>query len=145
MYTIQELFCIINYEIYKYQSMLYADVSSFNDPAILRGEIDMLHSQLMFERHKRETHSQRNRRLLSRIVKTTALKEQNNAMVTTCEYIHVFLKCRLLFMLYLYICLKNIGKLKILYGGILVMLTWYIFRHSEHSDVRPAAVQRSVQ
>ena len=48
---------------------------------ILRGQIEMLRHELLYERHKREQHAQRNRRLLSRTVKTTALQEQNIAMV----------------------------------------------------------------
>ena len=57
------------------------DLASSDDVAILRGQIEMLRHQLLYERHKRELHAQRNRRLLSRTVKTTALEEQNNAMV----------------------------------------------------------------
>ena len=41
----------------------------------------MLHNQLMFERHKREIHAKRNRRLLGSIAKYASLEEQNTAMV----------------------------------------------------------------
>ena len=50
----------------------------------------------MFERHKRELHAKRNRRLLGRIVKTTALEEQNTAMVCV--------QSKLLFFIIAYIC-----------------------------------------
>ena len=47
---------------------------------ILRGEIQLQHNQVMYERHKRELYAKRNRRLLSKITKATALEEQNSAM-----------------------------------------------------------------
>ncbi len=50
---------------------------------MLRGEMLMLHNQLMFERHKRELHAQRNRRLLRKIVKATALEESAAAVVSS--------------------------------------------------------------
>uniref|UniRef100_A0AAY5EKB9 TSC complex subunit 1b n=1 Tax=Electrophorus electricus TaxID=8005 RepID=A0AAY5EKB9_ELEEL len=46
----------------------------------LRSQLLLLHNQLLFERYKREQHALRNRRLLRRIINTTALQEQNNAM-----------------------------------------------------------------
>ena len=49
---------------------------------ILRGEILLLHNQLMYERHKRELYAKRNRRSLRRIVKTVSLEEENAAMVS---------------------------------------------------------------
>ena len=48
----------------------------------LRSQLLLLHSQLQYERHKREQHAVRNRRLLRRIINATALQEQNIAMVT---------------------------------------------------------------
>ena len=53
---------------------------------ILRGQTLLLHNQLLFERHKRELHAQRNRRLLGRIVKTTKLEEQASAMVNLTNF-----------------------------------------------------------
>ena len=50
------------------------------DVDILKGQVQLLHSQLLYEKHRRELHSKRNRRLLGRIAKTTALEEQNCAM-----------------------------------------------------------------
>ncbi|ELU12842.1 hypothetical protein CAPTEDRAFT_219242 [Capitella teleta] len=47
---------------------------------ILQGQLLLMHNQLMFERHRRDLHAKRNRRLLSRIVKTTSMEEQNTAM-----------------------------------------------------------------
>uniref|UniRef100_A0A665VSL1 TSC complex subunit 1b n=1 Tax=Echeneis naucrates TaxID=173247 RepID=A0A665VSL1_ECHNA len=46
----------------------------------LRGQLLLLHNQLLYERYKREQHAVRNRRLLRRIINATALEEQNNAM-----------------------------------------------------------------
>ncbi|CAB1318490.1 unnamed protein product, partial [Coregonus sp. 'balchen'] len=46
----------------------------------LRSQLLLLHSQLLYERYKREQHAVRNRRLLRRIINATALEEQNNAM-----------------------------------------------------------------
>ncbi|XP_074655191.1 hamartin-like isoform X2 [Tubulanus polymorphus] len=47
---------------------------------VLYNQVQLLHMQLMFERHKREQHAQRNRRQLGKIVEATALQEQNKAM-----------------------------------------------------------------
>lgn len=47
----------------------------------LRSQLLLLHSQLLYERYKREQHAVRNRRLLRRVINATALEEQNNAMV----------------------------------------------------------------
>lgn len=47
---------------------------------ILRGQIFMIQNQLMYERHKRELHAKKNRRLLRKIANAKAVEEQNNAM-----------------------------------------------------------------
>ncbi|TRY93171.1 hypothetical protein DNTS_012858 [Danionella cerebrum] len=49
---------------------------------MLRSQLLLLHNQLLYERHKREQHALRNRRLFGRIVNVTALEEQNNSMKT---------------------------------------------------------------
>ncbi|XP_048469727.1 TSC complex subunit 1b isoform X2 [Rhincodon typus] len=46
----------------------------------LRNQLILLHNQLLYERYKREQHAVRNRRLLRKILKATALEEQNLAM-----------------------------------------------------------------
>ncbi|XP_062398332.1 TSC complex subunit 1a [Sardina pilchardus] len=46
----------------------------------LRSQVQLLHTQLQFERHKREQHAIRNRRLLRRVINATALHEQNVSM-----------------------------------------------------------------
>ncbi|XP_041956465.1 TSC complex subunit 1a [Alosa sapidissima] len=46
----------------------------------LRSQVQLLHTQLQFERHKREQHAIRNRRLLRRVINATALQEQNVSM-----------------------------------------------------------------
>ncbi|XP_060763390.1 TSC complex subunit 1a isoform X2 [Neoarius graeffei] len=48
--------------------------------ALLRSQLLLLHNYLLYERHKREQHALRNRRLLRRIINATALEEQNNSM-----------------------------------------------------------------
>uniref|UniRef100_A0A8C1ZV68 TSC complex subunit 1a n=1 Tax=Cyprinus carpio TaxID=7962 RepID=A0A8C1ZV68_CYPCA len=58
-------------------------VSTASDElGMLRSQLLLLHNQLLYERHKREQHALRNRRLFGRIVNTTALEEQNNSMKT---------------------------------------------------------------
>ena len=52
-------------------------------PSVLRGQILLLHNQLMYERHKRELFAKRNRRLLGRIVHNAALEERTTALVWT--------------------------------------------------------------
>ncbi|XP_052092661.1 hamartin-like isoform X3 [Mytilus californianus] len=47
---------------------------------ILRGQIIMMENQLMYERHKRELHNKRNRRLLRKIANAETLEENNNVM-----------------------------------------------------------------
>ncbi|CAJ0940442.1 unnamed protein product [Ranitomeya imitator] len=49
---------------------------------ILRNQLVLLHNQLLYERFKRQQHALRNRRLLRKVIKVTALEEQNAAMKT---------------------------------------------------------------
>ncbi|XP_009997174.1 PREDICTED: hamartin isoform X1 [Chaetura pelagica] len=46
----------------------------------LRNQLLLLHNQLLYERFKRQQHALRNRRLLRKVVKATALEEHNAAM-----------------------------------------------------------------
>uniref|UniRef100_A0A7M4EJ64 TSC complex subunit 1 n=1 Tax=Crocodylus porosus TaxID=8502 RepID=A0A7M4EJ64_CROPO len=46
----------------------------------LRNQLLLLHSQLLYERFKRQQHALRNRRLLRKVIKATALEEHNAAM-----------------------------------------------------------------
>ncbi|XP_047184858.1 TSC complex subunit 1a isoform X2 [Scophthalmus maximus] len=46
----------------------------------LRSELLLIHSQLQYERFKRQQHAVRNRRLLRRVINTTVLEEHNVAM-----------------------------------------------------------------
>ncbi|KAJ8300717.1 hypothetical protein KUTeg_022236 [Tegillarca granosa] len=59
---------------------------------ILKGQILMIQNQLLYERHKRELHSKRNRRLLRKIVNAQAQEEQNSAMETEIQNLNVSLK-----------------------------------------------------
>ena len=52
-----------------------------DQPQVLRGQILLLHTQLMYERHKRELFAKRNRRLLQRIVHNVVLEERVTALV----------------------------------------------------------------
>lgn len=48
----------------------------------LRSQLLLVHSQLQYERFKRQQHAVRNRRLLRRVINSTALEEHAVAMVT---------------------------------------------------------------
>lgn len=47
----------------------------------LKSQLLLVHSQLQYERFKRQQHAVRNRRLLRRVINATALEEQGVAMV----------------------------------------------------------------
>lgn len=49
----------------------------------LRSQLLLVHSQLQYERFKRQQHAIRNRRLLRRVINAAALEEQGVAMVTS--------------------------------------------------------------
>jgi len=59
---------------------------------MLRGQVELLHGQLLFERHRREAHALRNRRLAGKCRKMLMMEEQNNKMVieliNTIHFIH---------------------------------------------------------
>ncbi|KAM6954522.1 TSC complex subunit 1a [Aplochiton taeniatus] len=46
----------------------------------VRSQLLLLHSQLLYERYKRQQHAMRNRRLLRRVINATALEEHNHSM-----------------------------------------------------------------
>ncbi|XP_069465419.1 hamartin [Ambystoma mexicanum] len=46
----------------------------------LKNQLILLHNQLLYERFKRQQHALRNRRLLRKVIKVTALEEQSAAM-----------------------------------------------------------------
>ncbi|KAJ1134232.1 hypothetical protein NDU88_000687 [Pleurodeles waltl] len=46
----------------------------------LQNQVTLLHNQLLYERFKRQQHALRNRRLLRKVIKVTALEEQSAAM-----------------------------------------------------------------
>lgn len=48
----------------------------------LREQLQLLHQQQLFERHRRETHAFKNRRLLADAKNTRALEEYNSALVS---------------------------------------------------------------
>ncbi|KAM3912296.1 hamartin isoform 1-T2 [Leptodactylus fuscus] len=46
----------------------------------VRNQLVLLHNQLLYERFKRQQHALRNRRLLRKVIKVTALEEENGTM-----------------------------------------------------------------
>uniref|UniRef100_A0A8C8C473 TSC complex subunit 1b n=1 Tax=Oncorhynchus tshawytscha TaxID=74940 RepID=A0A8C8C473_ONCTS len=65
---------------YSSSTVLSASSAPLDELHTLRSQLLLLHSQLLYERYKREQHAVRNRRLLRRVINATALEEQNNAM-----------------------------------------------------------------
>ena len=59
----------------------FGGVPPADEISILRGQLLLLHNQLLYERHKREQHGRRNRRLLRRITHAKQVEEQNRVMV----------------------------------------------------------------
>lgn len=59
----------------------FGGVAPAEELDILRGQLFQLHNQLLFERHRRDLHGQRNRRLLRRAIQSVAMEENVNAMV----------------------------------------------------------------
>lgn len=53
----------------------------------MRSQLLLVHSQLLYERFKRQQHAVRNRRLLRRVVNATALEERSVAMVTRLSFL----------------------------------------------------------
>ncbi|XP_053229456.1 hamartin isoform X1 [Podarcis raffonei] len=51
-----------------------------DDFSVLRIQLLLLHNELLYERFKRQQHALRNRRLLRKVIKVTALEEHNAAM-----------------------------------------------------------------
>lgn len=68
----------------------------------LRSQLLLVHSQLQYERFKRQQHAIRNRRLLRRVVNATALEEHNVAMV-----MHICCFFLTFFILYFPFCLLS--------------------------------------
>lgn len=56
-----------------------------NDREVVKNQLQLLHQQLLFERHRRETHAYGNRRLLADARSIRAFEEHNSALV-----IHIF-------------------------------------------------------
>ncbi|XP_030579440.1 TSC complex subunit 1a isoform X2 [Archocentrus centrarchus] len=64
----------------KQQSMKSKGPSQEEELQSLRNQLLLVHSQLQYERFKRQQHAIRNRRLLRRVINATALEEQSAAM-----------------------------------------------------------------
>ncbi|KAM4616275.1 TSC complex subunit 1a isoform 2-T2 [Polymixia lowei] len=64
----------------KPQSMKAKGSTQGEELQALRSQLLLVHSQLQYERYKRQQHALRNRRLLRRIINTTALEEHNVSM-----------------------------------------------------------------
>lgn len=52
-----------------------------DENTLLKGQIALLHAQLLFERHRREAHALRNRRLAGKCREMQTIEEKNNSMV----------------------------------------------------------------
>lgn len=66
-----------------------ANIENRDEVSVLKGHIELLHGQLLFERHRREAHALRNRRLAGKCKKTVTLEEQNNTMVRAITSYHI--------------------------------------------------------
>ncbi|XP_069001422.1 TSC complex subunit 1a isoform X1 [Embiotoca jacksoni] len=64
----------------KQQSMKTKGPAQGEELQCLRSQLLLVHSQLQYERFKRQQHAIRNRRLLRRVINATALEEQSVAM-----------------------------------------------------------------
>ncbi|XP_029999339.1 hamartin-like isoform X2 [Sphaeramia orbicularis] len=64
----------------KQQSMKIKGPAQGEELQALRSQLLLVHSQLQYERFKRQQHAIRNRRLLRRVINATALEEQSVAM-----------------------------------------------------------------
>lgn len=60
----------------------------------IKEQLQLLHQQLQFERHRRETHAFRNRRLLADARDMKALQEHNSALVSVIKSV--------IYLLYMY-------------------------------------------
>lgn len=62
-------------------------VGAESEIRLLREQLGLLHLQLQYERHRREVHAVRNRRLLGESRSNKALDEHNSALVMSQLYI----------------------------------------------------------
>jgi tuberous sclerosis protein 1 len=53
---------------------------------LLRGQVELLHTQLLFERHRREAHALRNRSLAKRIRNMQQQEDKNYALVSNLDF-----------------------------------------------------------
>lgn len=60
----------------------YIDVAvQNNERDVIKNQLQLLHQQLLFERHRRETHAYGNRRLLADTRNIRVFEEHNSALV----------------------------------------------------------------
>ncbi|XP_059143507.1 hamartin-like [Physella acuta] len=59
----------------------FGGIPPVDEVNIVRGQVLLLHNQLMYERHKRTNHAKRNRRLLRRITNMIMLEEQQKTLL----------------------------------------------------------------
>ncbi|OXA54586.1 Hamartin [Folsomia candida] len=59
---------------------LHNGAAKTDEVSMLRGQVALLHGQLLFERHRREAHALRNRRLAGKCREMQTLEEKNNSM-----------------------------------------------------------------
>ena len=77
---------------------------------ILRGQVKLLHNQLLFERHKCDLHAIRNRRLIGKTFK--AVQYQEELQATVCLVIVVAYTCAGLLKVYYYMIIYRYKSLQ---------------------------------
>lgn len=69
--------------LFIYVEIFYPYSATTNmDINIMKGQLSLLHTQLLYERQKRELHAERNRRLLSKIARAEKYREENSILVS---------------------------------------------------------------
>lgn len=81
---------VLSQAVEQYKPSLYDILDKYIEKCVatadnnnaLREQVQLIHQQFLFERHRRETHAYRNRRLLSDAKSTRLLEEYNSALVS---------------------------------------------------------------
>ncbi|XP_041854949.1 TSC complex subunit 1a isoform X2 [Melanotaenia boesemani] len=77
----------------KQQSMRSKDTAQVEEPHSLNSQLLLVHSQLQYERFKRQQHAIRNRRLLRIVISATALEEHNVTMKSQLVVLDEEIRC----------------------------------------------------
>jgi hypothetical protein len=98
----------------------------------VKEQLTLLNIQLQFERHRREAHAERNRRLLGKSRTNRALEEHNSALVSLC--IGVTNDFILFYFILFYGTIKsweNDSKMDLEINMVLAGFNWLILGSSE--------------